>query len=257
MVLPKGSQQCMDAHVELWHNWGVATDDPNKMVRILFLNHRKPFDHIDRNKLMRKMIQLGLPSFVVRWLTSFLCERQQRVPMGGHTSDWLRVLGGVKQGTRTGPIAFLFMINDLLSNRYHAKFVDDTTVRELCEDLRTTEPPLMWRLLQLAETEAWSAVNNMVRNGDKTKEMRIHFGRTGAGSAPVLIDNTVVEHVTSFKLLGCTVNNQLTITSRGKIMLTTSTPRPAGGCTFCAYSEGPGLSHKTLSESSPLQFAPF
>ena len=49
----------------------------------------------------------------------------------------------------------------------------------------------------------------------------------------------------------------LTTSSHGKIMLTTSTPRPAGGCTFCAYSEGPGLSHTTLSESSPLQFAPF
>ena len=125
--------------------------------------------------------------------------------MGGQTSDWLRVLGGVPQGTRTGPIAFLFMINDLLSNRHHAKFVDDTTVWELCEDRGATSE----MAAIAAETEVWSAVNNMVLNGDKTKEMVIHFGRTGADTAPVLIDNTVVEQVTSFKLLGCTVNNQL------------------------------------------------
>ena len=49
----------------------------------------------------------------------------------------------------------------------------------------------------------------MVLNGDKTKEMAVHFGRTGLGIAPVLIDNTVVEQVTSFKVLGCTINNQL------------------------------------------------
>ena len=49
----------------------------------------------------------------------------------------------------------------------------------------------------------------MVLNGDKTKEVVIHFGCTGAGIAPLLIDNTVVEQVTGFKLLGCTVNNQL------------------------------------------------
>ena len=121
----------VDAPVELWHNWAVATDDPNSMVRILFLDYRKAFDHIDHNILLTKMAQLGLPSFMVRWLTGFLCERQQRVRMGGHTSDWLRVLGRMPQGTRTGPIAFLFMINDLLSNRHHAKFVDDTTVWEL------------------------------------------------------------------------------------------------------------------------------
>ena len=35
------------------------------------------------------------------------------------------------------------------------------------------------------------------------------LGRTGADIAPVLIDNTVVEQVISFRLLECTVNNQL------------------------------------------------
>ena len=49
----------------------------------------------------------------------------------------------------------------------------------------------------------------MVLNGDKTKKMAIHFGHTGAGIAPVLINDTVMEQVTSFKLLGCTINNQL------------------------------------------------
>ena len=97
------------------------------------------------------------------------------------------------------------MINDLLSNSHHVKFVDYTTVWELCEDRRATSEMVVIAV----KTEAWSAVNNMVLNGDKTKEMAIHFGRTGAGTAPVLIDNTVVEQVTSFKLLGCTVNNQL------------------------------------------------
>ena len=48
----------------------------------------------------------------------------------------------------------------------------------------------------------------MVLNGDKAEEMVIYFGRTGVGIAPVLIDNTVVEQVTSFKLLGCMINNQ-------------------------------------------------
>ena len=88
--------------VELRDKWAVATDDPNNTVRILFLDYRKAFDHIDHSIHLRKMVQLGLPSFVVRWLTGFLCERQQRVRMGGHASTWLRVLGGAPQGTRSG-----------------------------------------------------------------------------------------------------------------------------------------------------------
>ena len=93
---------------------------------------------------------------------------------------------------------------NLLSDKHHVKFVDDTTVWELCEDRGATSE----MTAVAAETEAWSAVNNMVLNGDKTKEMANHFGRTDVGIALVLIDNTVVEQVTSFKLLGCTTNNQ-------------------------------------------------
>ena len=118
-----------------------------------------------------KMAQLGLPSFVVRWLTGFLCERQQRVRMGGHKSEWLDVLCRVPQGTRTGPIAFFLLSMTSCQNRHHANFVDDTTVWELCEDRGATSE----MAAIVAETEAWSAVNNMVLNGDKTKEMGIHF----------------------------------------------------------------------------------
>ena len=68
------------------------------------------------------------------------------------------------------------MINDLLSNWHHAKFVDDTTVWELCEECGAT-----FEMAAIAaETEAFSAFNNMVLNGDKTKEMAIHFGRIDA-----------------------------------------------------------------------------
>ena len=151
----------------------------------------------------------------------------------------------VPQATHTGPVAFLFMINDLLSNRHSAKFVDDTTVWELCEDCGATSETAAIA----AETEAWLAVNNMMLNGDKTMQgdgdsLSMHWCR----HCPCAIDNTVVEQVTSFKLLRC---RSLTTSSRGKIMLTASTPRPAWGCTFCAYSEGLGLSHTTASESSP------
>ena len=44
--------------------------------------------------------------------------------------------------------------------------------------------------------------------------------------------------------------------SRGKIMLTASTPRLVEGCTFCAYSEGPGLTRScpSLPLCSSLHF---
>ena len=45
-------------------------------------------------------------------------------------SDWIGLSGGVPQGTITGPLTFLCMINDALSNRDNQvwKYVDDLTL---------------------------------------------------------------------------------------------------------------------------------
>ena len=72
----------------------------------------------------------GLPVFVVSWVAAFLHNRRQRVRIGDHLTDWLPVHGGVPQGTRVGPVVFLFMINDLLEEHRRVKFVDDTMTWE-------------------------------------------------------------------------------------------------------------------------------
>ena len=74
------------AHVliEPVHPWQQALDSPGKMVREIMLDFLKAFDRVDPTILFGKMANLGLPMFVVRWLTSFLCERGQRVRVGKH-----------------------------------------------------------------------------------------------------------------------------------------------------------------------------
>ena len=106
------------------------------------------------------------------------------------------------------------------------------------------------------ETEVWSAVNSMVLNGNKSKEIVIPFGRTGAGIAPKLIDNTVVEQVTSFKLLGCIINNQLLWQDHIDCIYT----KASWGLYFLCLLRRAGVkSHNIVQVAtlSPLQFAPF
>ena len=120
------------ALVELVHLWHKALDVPGNMVRVVLLDFAKAFDWVDHATLLKKLASLGLPSFLVRWLTGFLCERRQRVRVGRHLSDWSQVRVGVPQGTLVGPISFLMYINDLQTIVNHVKYVDDSSLWEVC-----------------------------------------------------------------------------------------------------------------------------
>ena len=87
------------ALVELVHQWQQALDTPGKMVRVLMLDFSKAFDRVDHTILLDKLANLGLPNFIVKWMTSFLCRRQQRVKIGQYVSDWSTINAGVPQGT--------------------------------------------------------------------------------------------------------------------------------------------------------------
>ena len=118
------------ALVELVHKWKYAVETPRTIVRILLVDFSKPFDRVDHHILMTKCASLGLPTFITKWLTSFLCQRKQGVKIGSVKSEYTRVNAGVPQSTIFGPIGFLHHINDLQTVCEHIKYVDDCTIWE-------------------------------------------------------------------------------------------------------------------------------
>jgi ribonucleases P/MRP protein subunit RPP40 len=67
---------------------------------------------------------------LVRWITSFLGMRRQRVIVSGFYSEWQPVLSGVPQGSVLGPLLFRIYVDDLddvLTGGVRIKkFADDT-----------------------------------------------------------------------------------------------------------------------------------
>ena len=75
---------------------------------------------------------MDIPVHIVRWMAAFLLNHSHRVKIGSHISDEGSPNGGVPQGTLSGPKSFLVQINDLQTPCDIVKYVDDSTIYEIC-----------------------------------------------------------------------------------------------------------------------------
>jgi Reverse transcriptase (RNA-dependent DNA polymerase)/Domain of unknown function (DUF1891) len=184
------------------YTWSKALDE-EKSVRVLFVDYRKAFDHVDHATVLRKMKSMGVPDFIVQWCHSFLSARRQRVKINNFLSDWLKLNGGMPQGTWLGLYVFLILINDLEAAIPLLKYVDDVTASEILGKQETST------MQSVVDTLAnWSRMNFMNLNIAKTKEMLI--GAINKNPPGLLsINNQEIDRVTSFKLLGVIVTNTL------------------------------------------------
>ena len=144
-----------------------------------------------------------MSNVLLRWVCSFLCQRQQRVKLSDVFSDWLQLKGSMPQGSWLGPLTFIILINDLSASCLIHKYFDDTTLSEF---ISVDQPSFM--NLHIADVLDWSRLNLMNINWSKTKEMLV--GGLSKQSPPLLnVDGNVVQRVLVFKLLGVSINSDL------------------------------------------------
>ena len=197
------------ALVDMMHHWHSAVDR-NQSVRTVFIDFAKAFDHVDHSILVGRLLAFGLHDVIIRWMYSFLMHRRQRVKIGDFLSDWLEVFAGMPQGSFLGPLTFIILIDSLRAACLTHKFVDDTTVTEILD--KTAVSQMQQIVNELVQQSANSRMNV---NGTKTKEMLI--GPISKHPPPQLsLDGATVDRVTTFKLLGVHVANDLKWTQHVK-----------------------------------------
>ena len=190
------------ALVDILHHWHQALDNSDSL-RVVFIDYAKAFDHVDHSTFVRKLYNFNVPQFLIRWLCSFLTNRMQRVKLSEYFSEWLTLKGSIPQGTWLGPLVFILLINDLSSDCSLHKFVDDVTLSEVIKKHDNSN-----MCTYLNSVVEWSERNLMNINFAKTKEMLI--GRiNNEPPQNICVCSNLIERVSSFRLLGIQIDNNL------------------------------------------------
>ena len=164
---------------------------------------------------LRKLTLYGLSNDTLHLISLFLSNRKQLVCINTIKSDFLPVKYGIPQGSVLGPLLFSLYINDLplFIKALCELFADDTTIRSSHSNLNNLFLSLQESINNLLQ---WTELNHMSLNSYKTKYMAITTRQKRqniSSRMPLYIGNEKIVEVTTHKVLGVTIDNNLSWTN--------------------------------------------
>ena len=137
---------------------------------------------------------------------SHLNNRTQYVDYDGTTSDIKQITTGVPRGSILGPLLFIIYSNDIsnASNLFKAiLYADDST---LITTLDTSDVNINYELSKISN---WLQLNMLSINVSKSKFIVFHMPQKGFNIPSLNINNTNIERVTKFNILGIIIHQHL------------------------------------------------
>jgi len=147
-------------------------------VAVIFLDLKKAFDSVCKQRLIKKLACLGMSDGAVSLLSSYLINRFQSVKDGDCFSKAMNIQYGVPQGSVLGPTLFNLYINDIhffCHDLNIVQFADDTCI---IVEARCRESLKKELEFALAKVNFWLRVNKLTLNTNKTKVLEINVRNT-------------------------------------------------------------------------------
>ena len=178
----------------------------------IFLDLTKAFDTIDHTIMLHKLHHYGIRGTAFEWFKSYLSGRSQQVEISDRVLSDINFLNySIPQGSILGPLLFIIYVNDFSSCLHYSSsvsFADDTSVLLSEKSLRTLYTKGNKELININN---WLIANKMSINTDKTKYVLFRTANTKPPPTDLklTIRSTVLEKVSSVRVLGLTINEHL------------------------------------------------
>lgn len=202
------NRSVQDATLTFINDISKHLDQKNSSTRILFIDFSSAFNTIQPHTLLKKLLDMGYNSNLLRWIFSFLTNRPQYTKIGTTVSTKIATNTGAPQGCVLSPVLFTLYTNDcrsLFDDCTMIKYADDTVIigKILNDDCRNYET-------QVQKFVEWCSENYLILNVKKTKEMIIDFRRKPTNVPDAInIDGEPVERVKEYKYLGIVIDDEL------------------------------------------------
>ena len=201
-------QSCQTALLSLTEKMYKAINE-GKYIGMIQLDLSKAFDLVNHSLLLQKLELYRCNNSTIKWFSSYLRNRTQRVSIKNKLSEPNLVTTGVPQGSILGPLSFLLQINDLPLFLSEVEllliFADDTTVAAT-----GTEPKIIEKQLNknVKNVSKWCNKNDMVVSLPKSSSMlcaswqRLLHTDINDTSLNIELEGNKIPCVSTTKLLG-------------------------------------------------------
>ena len=194
------------------HNSWVDSVDRGNYVGVLLFDLSAAFDTLEMPLLLEKLKLYGAGESVIKWLGSFMSEREQLVQVEGTLSKSLNLQYGVPQGSRLSPFLFLLYVADL------PLWTGEAQISGYADDTSASVSASNWEDLKKGlQTTCEEVINYMALNGLKANPTKTGLlvmrpkGSSATEEMSIKVSgDKVIKESTSEKILGIQVSNSLT-----------------------------------------------
>ena len=171
----------------------------HKESAIASFDYSAAFDTISKETVQQRLEDIGAADSFKAWMASYMDGGRQKVRWNGALSSFLDRLHGVAQGSKAGPLIFIFvtMVNFALL-KSAVGYADDTSnTNSLVSGLNSDSKVLVNLSKELG----------LVLNPSKTQ--CIVYGSVPDSADPITVDGVTIEPSEKISILGFTLDKKL------------------------------------------------